>query len=169
MDIIKALLKEMEEEANTTRKMLSAVPDDKFNWQPHPKSMTIERLANHIAELPFWVVMTLTTEELDFASNPYKDKGITNTAGVLEFFEQSLAQGKAQLAKATEEDLEQPWVLRNGDYIISKRSKAEVIRMAFCQTVHHRAQLGVFLRLLDVPIPGSYGPSADENSAAFKA
>jgi uncharacterized damage-inducible protein DinB len=169
MTLIDTFLKEMEEEANTTRKMLSAVPDDKFSWQPHPKSMTIERLSNHIAELPFWVVMTLTTEELDFANNPYKDKGITNTAGVLEFFEQSLAQGKAELAKATEEQLEQPWVLRNGDYIISKTSKAEVIRMAFCQTVHHRAQLGVFLRLLDVPIPGSYGPSADENSAAFKA
>lgn len=165
MDIIKALLKEMEEEAVTTRKMLSVVPNDKFSWQPHPKSMTIERLTNHIGELPFWVAMALTTEELDFASNPYKDKGIKNIEGVMAFFEQSLATGKAELEKATEEQLEEPWVLRNGDYIISKTSKAEVIRMAFCQTVHHRAQLGVFLRLLDVPIPGSYGPSADESNA----
>ena len=168
MDIIKALLKEMGEEAVTTRKMLSIVPNDKFNWQPHPKSMTIERLSNHIAELPGWVAMALTTDELDFAKIPYTDKGINNIAGVLEFFEKSLAEGKAELEKATLEQLEEPWVLRNGDYIISERTKAEVIRMAFSQTVHHRAQLGVFLRLLDVPIPGSYGPSADENSAAFK-
>lgn len=168
MDIIKALLEEMEQEAATTRKMLSIVPDDKFSWRPHPKSMSIEQLSNHIAELPGWVSMALTTDELDFAKIPYTDKGISNTAGVLEFFEKSLAEGKAELGKATLEQLEQPWVLRNGDYIISERTKAEVIRMAFCQTVHHRAQLGVFLRLLDVPIPGSYGPSADENSAAFK-
>jgi len=168
MDIIKALLEEMEQEAATTRKMLSIVPDDKFSWQPHPKSMTLQQLSNHIAELPGWVSMVLTTDELDFAKAPYAERGISNTEGVLEYFEKSLASGKAELEKATLEQLEEPWVLRNGDYIISEQAKAAVIRMAFCQIVHHRAQLGVFLRLLDVPIPGSYGPSADENSAAFK-
>ncbi|SFD17800.1 Uncharacterized damage-inducible protein DinB (forms a four-helix bundle) [Chitinophaga sp. CF118] len=169
MDIIKALLKEMEQEAETTRKMLSIIPNDKYSWQPHPKSMTIEQLSNHIAELPSWVSMTLTTDELDFAKIPYTPAGISNTAGVLELFEKSFVGGKAELEKATEAELEKPWVLRNGDYIISTSTKAETIRMAFCQTVHHRAQLGVFLRLLDVAIPGSYGPSADEDSSAFKA
>jgi uncharacterized damage-inducible protein DinB len=167
MDFIKSLLKEMEEEAATTRKMLSILPNDKYSWQPHPKSMTIEQLSNHIAELPGWVAMVLTTEELDFASIPYKPAGIRDTKAVLEFFEKNLAQGKGLLEKATPEQLEETWVLRSGDYIISKRTKAEVIRMAFSQTVHHRAQLGVFLRLLDVPIPGSYGPSADEDSSKF--
>ena len=167
MDIIKSLLHEMEEEAATTRKMLSIIPNDKFSWQPHPKSMTIEQLSNHIAELPSWVSMTLTTDELDFAKIPYTPTGIRDTAGVLELFEKSLTSGKTELEKATLDQLEQPWVLRNGEYIISERTKAEVIRMAFCQTVHHRAQLGVYLRLLDIPIPGSYGPSADEDSSKF--
>jgi uncharacterized damage-inducible protein DinB len=162
MQIIPMLLKEMEQEAQTTRKMLERVPTDKFNWQPHPKSMTIQRLSTHIAELPTWVSMTLTTDELDFASNPYNPVTLTNTAGLLDHFEKSLADGKAHLADATEEQLLQPWTLRNGDQILFASTKAETIRMTYCQIVHHRAQLGVFLRLLDIPIPGSYGPSADE-------
>ena len=125
--------------------------------------MTIQRLSTHIAELPTWVSITLTTDELDFASNPYKPVSISNTAELLDLFEKSLADGRAHLAKATEEQLLRPWTLRNGDQIYSTSSKAEVIRMTYCQIVHHRAQLGVFLRLLDIPIPGSYGPSADEH------
>jgi uncharacterized damage-inducible protein DinB len=162
MKIIPMLLKEMEEEAQTTRNMLSRVPDDKYDWQPHEKSMTVRRLAAHIAELPGWVTMTLNTDELDFVRNPYKPEEINNTKELLEFFERSFADGKASLAKFNEDELLKNWTLRNGDQILSVRSKGEVIRMSFCQTVHHRAQLGVFLRLLDVPIPGSYGPSADE-------
>jgi uncharacterized damage-inducible protein DinB len=156
------LLKEMEKEAATTRKMLERVPNDKYDWQPHKKSMTIQRLATHIAELPSWVTMALTTDELDFASNPYKPVVVTNTKDLLDYFERSLADGKAHLEKAEEEDLSKPWTLRNGDRIYETSPKAEVIRMTYCQIVHHRAQLGVYLRLLDVPIPGSYGPSADE-------
>ncbi|MDB5018232.1 MAG: DinB family protein [Mucilaginibacter sp.] len=164
MQIIPMLLKEMEEEAQTTRKMLSRVPNDKYDCQPHEKSMTIKRLTTHIAELPAWVTMTFTTDELDFADNPYEPTSINNTSELLEAFEKSLADGKAHLAIATEDDLLKNWTLRNGDQIYSVRTKAEVIRMSFCQTVHHRAQLGVFLRLLNIPIPGSYGPSADETS-----
>ena len=159
---IQSLLKEMENEAQTTRKMLERVPEDKFDWKPHPKSGTLKWLATHVAELPGWVEMTLTTNELDFAANPYKQEPINSTQDLLDYFDDCLVKGKAQLAKATEEELDKPWTLRNGEQIFSTRSKAEVIRMAYCQTVHHRAQLGVYLRLLDVPIPGSYGPSADE-------
>jgi uncharacterized damage-inducible protein DinB len=162
MSIIPTLLKEMEQEAQTTRKMLERVPNNKYEWQPHVKSMTIQRLTNHIAELPGWVAMVLTTAELDFAQNPYKFNPNNNTEDVLRFFEESLESGKTHLTQTNDEELQKSWTLRNGDHIISVRSKAEVIRMAYSQTVHHRAQLGVYLRLLDIPIPGSYGPSADE-------
>jgi uncharacterized damage-inducible protein DinB len=163
MSNISALLNELENEAQTTRKMLSRVPDDKFNWQPHQKSMTIKQLATHIAELPSWVAITLTTSELDFAQNPYQQEEVNTTAGLLDYFERTLEDGKAHLSKATEADLLPDWTMRNGEEIYTVRSKGEVIRMTYCQIVHHRAQLGVYLRLLDIPIPGSYGPSADEH------
>ena len=162
MEIIPMLLKEMEQEAQTTRKMLSRVPDDKYDWQPHQKSMTIRSLATHIAELPSWVSMVVDTDELDFAADSYKPTEINDTKALLELFEKSYASGSSQLATTNEGELLRNWTLRNGDQIYSVSTKAEVIRMAFCQIVHHRAQLGVFLRLLDIPIPGSYGPSADE-------
>ncbi len=162
MSTIQTLLKEMDNEAVTTRKMLERVPDDKFNWKPHEKSMTIEHLTTHIAELPTWISMVLTSSELDFAANPYEQKSIAKTKDLMKLFEESLADGKTHLSKASVKDLEPSWTLRNGDQIYSVNTKAEVIRMTYCQIVHHRAQLGVYLRLLNVPIPGSYGPSADE-------
>jgi uncharacterized damage-inducible protein DinB len=162
MEIIPMLLKEMEQEAQTTRKMLERVPNDKFDWQPHVKSMTIRKLAGHIAELPSWVSMTINTDHLDFADNPYTQPVINNTAELLALFEKSLAESKAELEKTNEDELIKNWTLRNGDQVYSVSQKIEIIRMAYCQIVHHRAQLGVFLRLLDVPIPGSYGPSADD-------
>jgi hypothetical protein len=87
---------------------------------------------------------------------------VNTTAELLDYFEKTLADGRAHLEKATDKDLEPEWTLRNGDTVLSVTSTGEVIRMAYSQIVHHRAQLGVFLRLLNVPIPGSYGPSADE-------
>lgn len=162
MSIIPTLLKEMEQEAQTTRNMLSRIPNDKFSWKPHEKSMTIKQLATHIAELPGWVTITLNTSELDFAKEAYEPTQLNSTAEVLAAFERSLAEGTARLAQATEADLLPNWTMRNGEQIYSVSPKSEVIRMAFCQTVHHRAQLGVYLRLLNIPIPGSYGPSADE-------
>jgi uncharacterized damage-inducible protein DinB len=162
MSIINMLLKEMDKEAITTRKMLERVPHDKYDWKPHEKSMTIRRLATHIAELPSWVSMTLTTNELDFANNPYQPVPINNKEELLAYFERSYTEGRAELEKATDKELEPDWTLRNGDQIYSVESKGDVIRMSYNQIVHHRAQLGVFLRLLNVPIPGSYGPSADE-------
>jgi len=164
MTLIESYQAEMEREAVTTRKMLTQVPSAKFNWQPHHKSMTIQQLATHIAELPTWVEMVLNTEELDFANNPYEPKIIDNTPDLLAYFDASLEKGRAALKKAKDEDLLPNWTLRNGEQIYSVSTKDEVIRMSYCQIVHHRAQLGVFLRLLDVPIPGSYGPSADDPS-----
>lgn len=162
MTPIQSLLKELNQEAETTRKMLSRIPDDRYDWQPHEKSMTIRRLATHIAELPSWVSMTLHTSELDFEKNPYTVPEINTTKDLLAYFEQSLAEGRTSLEQATAQDLEGDWTLRNGDQVYSVNSKRDVLRMSYCQTVHHRAQLGVYLRLLNIPIPGSYGPSADE-------
>ncbi|MBB6003710.1 putative damage-inducible protein DinB [Arcicella rosea] len=160
--MIAMFLKELDQEAVSTRKMLSIVPEDKFNWQPHPRSMTVLRLVKHIAELPSWVVLALTTSELDFAATPYEPIKINSTAELLEVFEKTLEDAKNHLLTASEEQLNESWTLRSGDTIYSTTSKSETIRHAYCQIVHHRAQLGVFLRLLDIPIPGCYGPSADE-------
>src|SRR4051812_15345415 len=164
MSIINMLLKELDQESKTTRKMLERVPTEKLEWQPHAKSMTIKRLATHIAELPTWIPMTLNTDELDFATSPYKPADIKSNKDLMEYFEKSLAEGRESLKKAKEEDLQKPWTLRNGSQVYSTSPKGEVLRMAFSQIIHHRAQLGVFLRLLDIPIPGSYGPSADDMS-----
>lgn len=160
--MIQMFLKELEQEALTTRKMLSRIPDDKYDWRPHPKSMNIRSLATHIAELPTWITLTLTTDELDFAGSPYTPVPINNTADLMAHFEKSLADGRTQLVDENEKHLNENWTLREGDTIYSVSTKMEVIRMTLSQIIHHRAQLGVFLRLLDVPIPGSYGPSADD-------
>jgi uncharacterized damage-inducible protein DinB len=164
MSLIKMFLKELEMEAETTRKMLKAVPDDKYDWQPHKKSMTIKKLAVHVAELPTWIPMILNASELDFAGMEYKPYEANNTAELLEYFEKSLVEGRESLEKASEEQLADIWTMRMGEKILDASPKADVIRSTYCQIVHHRAQLGVYLRLLDVPIPGSYGPSADTES-----
>jgi uncharacterized damage-inducible protein DinB len=162
MTIIEILLKEIEQEAQTTRKFLKLVPEDKFDWRPHPKSMNLQQLTTHIAELPAWITMAITTNGLDFASVPYEPSKIDNTADLLEFFEQSYADGRAHLEAFDEAKLGEKWILRHGENILADMNKYETVRVSISQTIHHRAQLGVFLRLLDIPIPGSYGPSADE-------
>ena len=162
MNVIPLLLKELEQEAKTTRKMLERVPDDKFDWKPHAKSMSMKQLTVHIAELPSWVTMGLTTSELDFATTPYQPTTVNSTADLLQLLENSLEKARTSLKGATEDDLLPNWTLRSGDQIFSVMTKYEVIRHSISQTIHHRAQLGVYLRLLDIPIPGSYGPSADE-------
>ena len=157
-------LKELNKEAITTRKMLSVVPDDKYDWKPHPKSMNIRQLTGHIAELPSWIKMVLITTELDFAGSPYVSPAINDTKALLALFEKSLAETQEAIPQAKEESLDDLWTLRNGENIYNREPKSDVIRMSLSQIIHHRAQLGVFLRLLDVPIPGSYGPSADEDN-----
>ena len=160
--MINMFKKELAHEAATTRKMLERIPDDKYDWRPHPKSMNIRQLSTHIAELPWWITMALTTDELDFAANPYEPVQVDNTKSLMELFESSLENGFSELKEENEKKMDEPWTLRNGDEIYSTTSKAEVLRMTMNQITHHRAQMGVFLRLLDIPIPGSYGPSADE-------
>jgi uncharacterized damage-inducible protein DinB len=162
MQIIPLLMKEMDQEASITRKMLERVPGDKFDWKPHEKSMNMKQLTVHIAELPGWVQMALTTSELDFAKMDYTPTPVGSTEELLSIFEKSYEKGKAALNAANEDDLLPTWTLRNGDQVYNIFTKYEVIRHSFAQTTHHRAQLGVYLRLLNIAIPGSYGPSADD-------
>ena len=162
MTFLEFFLEQLEMEAGATRKMLSRVPTEKFSWKPHEKSMDMKTLAVHVAELPTWIPMTLNTDELDFAKNEYKQAPIQNTQELVAYFEKSLVEGIEALKKGNEADLEKPWTLRNGDQIYDVSPKRNVIRMSISQIIHHRAQLGVYLRLLNIPIPGSYGPSADE-------
>jgi uncharacterized damage-inducible protein DinB len=163
MTMLEMFSKELAHEAQTTRNMLSRIPDDRFGWQPHEKSMTIQRLATHITDLPNWVSMALTTTELDFNNTTWAEPVLNNTADVLANLEKSLLNGQAELAAGKEESLPEIWKIRAGDQVYYTANKGEVIRMTLNQIVHHRAQLGVYLRLLNVPIPGSYGPSADEH------
>lgn len=159
---ITAFQQELEREALTTRKMLSIIPTEKFGWKPHEKSMTIKVLATHIADIFTWFGMVINTSELDFAKNPYQAEEVNSTPELVALFEKNLEQGRTALANAKEEQMADNWIMRNGEEIWVNDNKHDVLRMCFGQIIHHRAQLGVFLRLLNIPIPGSYGPSADE-------
>jgi len=163
MTFIDYFKKQFTDEGTVTRKMLQRVPENKWDWKPHPKSMDMKRLTTHIADLPGWVHMTLTTDQLDF-KDPYETPAIKTNEDLLRYFEKRYADGLSVLIPENEKLLEKPWTLRNGEKILSRDPKIEVIRMSLSQQIHHRAQLGVYLRLLDIPIPGSYGPSADENN-----
>jgi uncharacterized damage-inducible protein DinB len=160
--IIQFFEKQLKEEAEITRKMLKIIPEDKYDWKPHPKSMTIRRLAAHLAELPGWVPMAIDTDVLDFSANDYKATPFADNAELLSVFEKNQKKAEESLPKTTDEYLQNSWTMKSGDQIFYTATKQDVIRMALSQTIHHRAQMGVFLRLLNVPIPGSYGPSADE-------
>ena len=162
MNIIELLLKELKEETAITRKMLECIPNHIYDWQPHTKSMTVRRLATHIADLPNWIPMALNTTELDFATADWKEEVINSTEELLACFDRSVTNSLANLGKATEEQLQQQWIMRSGEQIYVQATKYEFIRITLGQIIHHRAQMGVFLRLLDIPIPGAYGPSADE-------
>jgi len=152
------------EEGTTTRIMLSRIPHDQFGYQPHPKSMDMKRLATHIADLPGWIHMTFTTDEIDFAK-PYEQPTINTHEDLMKYFERRYEEGLSTLMPENEKLLNKRWTLRNADTIYSTEPKITIIRMSLSQQIHHRAQLGVYLRLLNVPIPGSYGPSADENNS----
>ncbi|MBI3135087.1 MAG: DinB family protein [Bacteroidetes bacterium] len=154
--------KELEAESVGTRKMLALVPADKMDWAPHPKSMKMKMLATHIAELPGWISLGLTTDELDFNASPYNPEDCKNSQEMVALYDRCKKKAMEDLANAKEEVLEGKWTLRAGETIYAVNTKQETVRHAFSQITHHRAQLGVYLRLLNIPIPGVYGPSADE-------
>jgi uncharacterized damage-inducible protein DinB len=161
-----ALLPEFDQEMATTRKFLERVPEDKNTWKPHEKSMPMGRLAAHVAELPGWAATTLTQDSLDI--NPPGGTGFTPTqmtsrAQVLDLFDASVKKARAAIAGASDEDMMKPWSLLNGGKTVFTLPKAAILRtFAFSHVIHHRAQLGVYLRLNNIDVPSTYGPSADE-------
>lgn len=160
--IIKYFTRQLAEEAVVTRAMLKKVPAEKYDWQPHPKSMSLLRLCTHVAEIPGWIQLTIDLDVLDFAKTNYQPEPFRTNQDLMNFFEARLAAGTEALTRAGDDILDKKWEMRNGDQLYFESTKGEVLRMSMSQLIHHRAQLGVFLRLLDVPIPGTYGPSADE-------
>ncbi len=159
-----ALLPEFDHEMAVTRKVLSRVPDDKLGWKPHPKSMTFGRLATHVAEIPGWVKETLTTDGIDIGAD-YKPTDLTSRAELLETFEKMVAVARSLIESTPDAQYFTPWTLRAGGQEVFTMPKAAVYRsFVLSHLIHHRAQLAVYLRLNDVPVPSIYGPSADEAS-----
>lgn len=161
--ISSALIPELKHEYASTRKMLERVPFDSFEWRPHEKSMSLERLASHVATIPHWVTDIVKKEELDFAKTPYSTPKFTTREDMLKEFDQLTTQAISLLQDCPDEELMKSWTLRAGDHVIFTLPKAAAIRsMTISHLIHHRGQLSVYLRLLNVPVPGMYGPSADE-------
>lgn len=163
MKLIEIFKKELENEAATTVKMLSIVPDDKYDWKPHEKSMNIRQLTTHLAEIPGWIEFMINSDELDFHAGTYKATEIKNTQHLVEVFKENVEKSQKALTNMKDSQLTEIWTMKGGDQIYSAEPRHEAIRHSLCQQVHHRAQLGVFLRLLNVPIPASYGASADDH------
>lgn len=166
MPLNQALLPEFDHEMANTRKTLERVPEDKFGWKPHAKSMTMGRLSTHVAEMPGWVPTTLESESFDFAppgAPPFQPKTAATRAELLEIFDKNAATARAALTGATDAQLMVTWTLLSGGQTIFSMPRIAVLRsMVMNHIIHHRGQLAVYLRLNDLPVPGLYGPSADE-------
>lgn len=163
MAINMTLLGELKHEAINTRKILERVPTDKLDWQPHEKSMKLGKLAKHIAELPVWFERILNADEFDLASASFKQQPVEDSAEIVKLFDDGLAAAVKLLESATDDDLNSTWTFRRGEQIMFQLPKKVAIRnLAMNHVYHHRGQLSVYLRLLNVPVPGMYGPSADE-------
>jgi uncharacterized damage-inducible protein DinB len=166
MSLSASLLPEFDEEMANLRKTLERVPEDKFDFKPHEKSGTLGWLANHLANMPGWGVMTMQVDELNVGpSNTYREPQATTTAGLLEILDKNVATAREAIAAATDEQLMQTWrLVYEGKEIFAIPRIAVLRSMVMNHMIHHRAQLGVYLRLNDVPVPALYGPTADEQA-----
>jgi uncharacterized damage-inducible protein DinB len=166
MAIAQAFLPEFDQEFANTRKMLARVPDDKLAWKPHQKSYSMGDLATHIAELPGWIGVTIEQDSFDVAppgGPTYQRPKLSSTKEILAMFDKGVPLARAALEKATDQQLLAPWSLLKGGQVMFTMPKVAVVRSFLLNhSIHHRAQLGVYLRLNDVSVPGMYGPSADE-------
>ena len=162
MTIPELFLQEFDVEMPGTRKLLERVPEASFAWKPHEKSMTLGRLASHIADLPARCSTIITTEEL-VRQPGFTPWAASSTAELLEHFDAATTQARAALAGLRDDQLTVIWTLKMGDRTLASLPRVMALRRVFMNhIIHHRAQLGVFLRLLDVPIPGMFGASADD-------
>lgn len=152
---------QLAEEAATTRKFIAAFPFDKKDYKVHEKSMKISDILLHVIDLPLWAEMAVTTDELDFEKAPYDPKQLNSAEEAMTYFNECVDKGMKALENAADSVFDEKWILRNGETIYSESTKEEVARMAHNQTIHHRAQLGVNYRMLGIPVPQSYGPTAD--------
>lgn len=166
MPINEALLGEFDQEIATTRKYLERIPDDKFDWKPHEKSMTLGRLSAHVAEIVGWGKEVLTSTELNLAppgGEPMQPWIPKSKAEILEQFEKNIVAAREAIGATPDAGFGVEWALLMGEQTIFKMPRITVYRdMIMNHTIHHRAQLSVYLRLNDVPVPATYGPSADE-------
>jgi uncharacterized damage-inducible protein DinB len=166
MKLSELFLSEFDHEMNTARKTLERIPEDKLSWKPHEKSMQLDRLAGHVAELAGWPVPTIEQDSLDFrppGQPPFQPTFATSRKQVLEIFDKNCEQSRRAISQASDEHLMKNWSLLNGGQTLMTMPRFAVLR-SFClnHIIHHRAQLGVYLRLNNIPVPSVYGPSADE-------
>jgi uncharacterized damage-inducible protein DinB len=158
-------LGDFEQEIAQTRRVLERVPDDRFGFKPHPKSFSLGHLATHLANLPFWLISILSSDEFDLATVPPTNPDELPTArdAVLAKFDENVAAVRSALEAADDDALLRPWTLRKGEHVVMTIPRVAAIRtVGISHMVHHRGQMTVYFRLLDVPVPGLYGPSADE-------
>lgn len=158
----KTLIPEFEHEASLTRKTLARVPFDKADWKPHEKSFSLGDLAIHLADIPAWVDVALNRDVFEM-EGPYEPPRADSVEALLEIFDRNVAAARTVLEGASAADLMSTWSMKQGGEVVLSMPKIEVLRgFVLSHTIHHRAQLGVYFRLLDVPVPSIYGPSADE-------
>jgi uncharacterized damage-inducible protein DinB len=158
---------EFREEARTTRRVLERIPAGKLSWKPHTKSMSVGQLALHIAAVPGRTVPMFKETEHEVDPNAFRFEEAKSTEEILAVFDQSVKDAAAYLDGLDEEQLRAAWTLKANGRTLFTRSRQDVLRMILLSHVyHHRGQLSVYLRLLDVPVPSIYGPSADENPFA---
>jgi uncharacterized damage-inducible protein DinB len=163
MPIYESFLMELKEEAKATRKLLERVPEKSLSWKPHEKSFPLSRIASHVAELPGWITFTLDNDELDFGKYIYTPPEISRTSDLLKLHEDNVSMAIKSLENAKDEEFSKIWTMKNNEIIYFSLPKIVVLRsFAYNHMYHHRGQLTVYLRLLDVPLPGIYGPTADE-------
>jgi uncharacterized damage-inducible protein DinB len=166
MTIGQMMLGEFDQEMQNTRKTLERCPDDKWNWKPHEKSGTVGWLAGHIATMPGWTAVTLTTDQLDYApvdGPAYQPPKTDNRKELLAVFDKNVAEARAALSTVSDQEMLKPWKLLAGGKEIFTMPRVACLRgMIFNHVIHHRAQLTVYFRLLGIPVPALYGPSADE-------
>ena len=167
MPIAQSLLPELDQEMAGTRKTLERIPEDKFDWSPHPKSFTMIGLATHIANMVGWGKDVIEEDSFDVAppgAEPYREEPAESVAALLAIFDRNYAKFREALAGASDEALMKDWSLLAGGQVIFTKPRAVCLRGdVLNHLVHHRAQLGVYLRLNDAPVPALYGPSADED------
>jgi uncharacterized damage-inducible protein DinB len=160
------LLPEFDQEMAKTRKVLERLPDDRLDWQPHPKSHSIGWNANHVADLLNWLVLALTKPSLDVApvgGERYVFPKLTSSREILQLFDRNVAAARKAIAEVKDEDMGSPWTLSQGGNAIFTMPRSAVVRsVVLNHLIHHRAHLCVYLRLNDLPVPGMYGPSGDE-------